>query len=409
MIINLTQHLIDRELCSDIHQGRIEFVDEGRSGLYVECRTAIPNEGTYYLRLKDRNTGKTRHHRIGKTKDLSLAEALRQALNLREQILIGSGALANRERAVLTYDSFMANYYFPSKQSKRSLDKDRQLHRTRLKDVFGDTPLSSITRQQVHAFQMQLGSTKLSISTQNAYLRLLRHSLNIALDLELIARNPATRLKLRREDNIVENYLNEEQVARLITILDAHENLVVAGLIRLLLATGARRGEALKARWSDIKFDQRLWIIPSENSKSRKVGSIPLSDAALKVINRMPRHEHTDYIFVNPSTRTRYTDIKKSWSDIKRRANLPEVTRLHDLRHTFASLLINHGRSLYEVQRILRHSDPKVTQRYSHLNSSTLRDAIEVASHVKNPTLETQGAQGTKGPNGLPIPSRPQH
>lgn len=383
MIINLTQHLVDRELCSGAHQSRVEFVDEGRTGLYVECRTTIPNDGTYYLRLKDRKSGKTRHYRIGRTKDMSLAQARRDALNLREQVLIGSGALPSRERALLTYDSFMENYYFPSKQSKRSLDKDKQLHRTRLKDEFGSSPLERITRQQIYAFQMQLTQTELSTSTQNAYLRLLRHSLNIALDLELIGRNPATRLKLRREDNIVENYLNDEQVSNLISVLENHENIVVAGLIRLLLATGARRGEAFRAKWSEIKLEQRLWIIPAENSKSRKVGSIPLGDAALEVLSRMPRYEHTDYIFVNPYTRTRYTDIKKSWVDIKRRAGLPSITRLHDLRHTFASLLINRGRSLYEVQRILRHSDPKVTMRYSHLDHRTLQDAVNSAQIQK--------------------------
>jgi integrase len=295
---------------------------------------------------------------------------------MREQILIGSGVLSQRHRSVLTYDAFMKNHYFPSKQSKRSIDKDIQLYRTRLSGEFGSQALGSISRQQIHAFQLTLSQSALAVSTQNAYLRLLRHSLNIALDLELIARNPAARVRLAPEDNVIENYLNDDQVKRLITVLDHHENPAVAGLIRILLSTGARRGEAFKAKWSDIKWDRGLWIIPVENSKSRKTGSIPLSDASLEVLKKMPRYEGTDYIFVNPQTRTRYFDIKKSWAEIKRRAELPTEVRLHDLRHTFASILINRGRSLYEVQRILRHSDPKVTTRYSHLDASTLRLAV---------------------------------
>ena len=379
MIITLTQNLVDRELCAPQNQTRVEYVDEGRLGLYLECRTSNPNEGTYYLRVKDRGTGKTRHHRIAKSVEISLSEARRRAASLKENLLLGSGHLNPQQRSVLTYDAFMQGYYFPSKTAKRSLNKDEQLYRIKLKEAFGHLPIGSITRQQVHAFQLQLTKTELAVSTQNHYLRLLRHSLNIALDLELIGRNPAGRLKLPPEHNIVENYLSEAQVKRLISVLDTYENPVVAGIVRLLLATGARRGEALKAKWSDIKMDKRLWVIPAEHSKSKKVGSIPLSDSALKALENLPRYTHTENVYINPFTQRPYIDIKKGWAEIKRRADLPAKTRLHDLRHTFASLLINRGRSLYEVQRILRHSDPKVTTRYSHLTNETLREAVTEA------------------------------
>lgn len=382
MIINLTQSLVDRELCASQNQTRMEYVDEGRLGLYLECRTSNPNEGTYYLRVKDRRTGKTRHYRIAKSVEISLAEARRRAQELKESLLLGSGSLNHQQRTVLSYDAFMQGYYFPSKQAKRTLNKDEQLYRIKLKEEFGHQPIGSITRQQVHAFQLKLTRTNLATSSQNHYLRLLRHSLNIALDLELIGRNPAGRLKLAAEHNIVENYLSEEQVRRLLGVLDRYENPVVAAIVRLLLATGARRGEALRAKWRDIKIEQRLWIIPAENSKSKKVGSIPLSDIALKALESLPRYDHTDDIFINPLTNQRYVDIKKGWTEIKKRAEIPAHTRLHDLRHTFASLLINRGRSLYEVQRILRHSDPKVTTRYSHLTAETLRNAVTEALEV---------------------------
>jgi integrase len=108
---------------------------------------------------------------------------------------------------------------------------------------------------------------------------------------------------------------------------------------------------------------------------------VPLSDTAIEVLTSLPTYGKTCFVFINPKFGRHYANIHKPWNDIREKAGLPGV-RLHDLRHTFASLLINQGRSLYEVQKILRHSDPKVTARYSHLTTATLQSAVNSASEV---------------------------
>jgi len=82
---------------------------------------------------------------------------------------------------------------------------------------------------------------------------------------------------------------------------------------------------------------------------------------------------------VNEETKKPYTTIMKVWSRLRTKAGVPHL-RIHDLRHQYASFLVNSGRSLYEVQQILGHSDPKVTQRYAHLSTRSLQEAANSAS-----------------------------
>ena len=109
--------------------------------------------------------------------------------------------------------------------------------------------------------------------------------------------------------------------------------------------------------------------------------SVPLNDSALDVLTQLDTEGTFDHLFVNHQTGIAYTTIHKVWGRLRRKAGLPHL-RIHDLRHQYASFLVNSGRTLYEVQQILGHSDPKVTQRYSHLSSKALQDAANSASII---------------------------
>ena len=123
-------------------------------------------------------------------------------------------------------------------------------------------------------------------------------------------------------------------------------------------------------------FDHALWTVPL--SKSGKPRYIPLSKAALNVIERR-RGNNSDYIFPNPKSDNPPNSIHDTWDRIRKNAGIPDV-RIHDLRHNFASILVNHGRSLYEVQKLLGHANISTTQRYAHLSQDTLKEATEIVS-----------------------------
>lgn len=127
-----------------------------------------------------------------------------------------------------------------------------------------------------------------------------------------------------------------------------------------------------------------MFTIRATNSKSRKLRSVPLNDSAIEVLTGLDTKEEGGPLFLSSRGRKRderraFTTIAKQWDRIRKTAGLPEL-RLHDLRHQFASFLVNDGRTLYEVQAILGHSSSRVTERYSHLSTATLQNAAASAS-----------------------------
>ena len=143
----------------------------------------------------------------------------------------------------------------------------------------------------------------------------------------------------------------------------------------MLILTGARKREVLDAKWEDFDFIRRLWRIPT--TKLGKPRHVPLSDGVLNLLSAMERKG--DWVFANPKTNKPFVSIFCAWNTARAKAGLSDV-RVHDLRHSFASLLINSGRSLYEVQKLLGHTQVKTTQRYAHLAPETLLAAGNAAT-----------------------------
>jgi integrase len=195
----------------------------------------------------------------------------------------------------------------------------------------------------------------------------------------MLEKNPAAGVPLFNFDNKVEHYLNDVELERLLEVLRTDENRTICRIVLFLLSTGCRLNEALQATWAQIDRGNRVWRIPVSNSKSKKIRSVPLNDSALEVIQQLDTEGTFEHLFVNRRTGKRYGTIMKVWSRLRNKAALPHL-RIHDLRHQYASFLVNSGRTLYEVQQILGHSDPSVTQRYAHLSSKSLQEAANSAS-----------------------------
>jgi integrase len=185
---------------------------------------------------------------------------------------------------------------------------------------------------------------------------------------------------LLREENQVNNIMTDSELKRLVKVLKTDNNKMVGAVCLFLLSTGARLNEALAARWEHFDLERRNWTIPAEFSKSRKIRSIPLNDQALSILENLGTRGKYDHPFIARGGKP-FTTIHKVWTRLRDAAGLPHL-RIHDLRHQYASFLINQGRTLYEVQQILGHSDPSVTQRYAHLSTQSLQDAANSASDI---------------------------
>ena len=292
---------------------------------------------------------------------------------------------------MLTYATFFTDHYLPYvTPRKRSWQRDEELFRLRIETVFGDKRLDAIERKQIQSFHTALLAEGLAPASCDHHVKLIRQSLNLAVEWDMLERNPASKVPLFNVDNKVENYLDDDQLQRLLTVLrspDSPRNVCLIALF--LLSTGARLNEALQAKWGQIDRRTRVWRIPAAVSKSGKVRVVPLNDSALDVLGQLETEGKFDHLFVNSRISTKtgkevgtgkpYTTIMKVWSRLRLKAGLPQF-RIHDLRHQYASFLVNAGRTLYEVQQVLGHSDPKVTQRYAHLSTKSLQDAANSAS-----------------------------
>ena len=380
-IIKLTQGFINQELHCSEGKARIEYCDLELPGLYVEVRKSSPGQGTYYLRYKD-GKGKTCHQKISKTHEMTLVEARKAAKTLKAEINLGADPRGEEKarKAVLNYAEFFEQHYLPYvKVRKRSWKTDEGFYRLRLHAEFGEFRLNQITRQHIQTFHTRMSDEGLAAATSNHYLKLLKHSLNLAIDWDMLDLNPASRIPLFHEDNQVENLLSDEQLESLLQVLRNDENRMVCLIALFLLSTGVRLNEALQAKWSHVDQHNRVWRIPAANSKSKRTRAVPLNDSALTVLGLLTTKGEFDNVFINFQTGLPYTTISKVWGRLRKKAGLPHL-RIHDLRHQYASFLVNNGRTLYEVQQILGHSSPSVTQRYAHLSTRSLQEAANSAS-----------------------------
>ena len=392
MIIKLTQDFIANNLRCPEGKRRIEYVDKGGTGLYLEVRATSPGQGTFYLRYKDANN-KTCHQKIGRSCDMELDVARQKAKTLKGHImLLGADPRADEKakKAIPTFSVFMETMYEDfAYKNKKTAPKDMEYYRLRLKAAFGHKRLNQISRREVQLFHSSLRDEGLAPATCNHYLKLMKRALNLAIQWEVLdGKNPACGIQQYRELNLVENYMDDEQLHRLLTVLKTDKNRMVCNIIMYLLSTGARLNEALQARWDHINLERRVWRIPATNSKSGKVRAVPLNDSAIDVLNEVGTKDKSEWVF--PSKRNHgqpFVSLQRVWSRLRKESGLIFL-RIHDLRHQHASMLINNGRTLYEVQQILGHSTSKVTERYSHLSTATLQSASSCAADVIKAAME---------------------
>lgn len=386
---------------------KITLTDSRTRGLQFELRQ---NGGFFNYRYSMH--GRQRGIPIGKYGVLKITDARKRALELARMVALGQDPLniKDEQRQCPTFHEFFMNKYLPFvKVDKRSWDTDDSLYRNHIKEVFGDTKMNQITKGKVRDFlhsKVGNGSAK---GTVNRMLVLLRYNFNLAIDWETpgVTDNPAKGVKPFQENNKIERYVTQKESLALKEALETSENPMLKYIIAFLLVTGARKQEALKAKWEDIDLTGNVWRIPL--SKSGKVRHITLSETAVNFLTLVQGHNAKllgqifitcPYVFPNPKTLKPFCTIFYSWDTARKKAGLPEV-RIHDLRHTFASTLVNNGVSLYEVQKLLGHAHIRTTERYAHLKQERLQESAGFAGKTFAHILNTPNPIIVPGGMGL--------
>lgn len=261
----------------------------------------------------------------------------------------------------------------------KSYETNISVFKNHILPAFGLKNMVEIKKSEIitlHSNMVQ--KKKLAPATANKVLIFISHAFNVAMQLEIkgIEVNPASKIKPYLLNNAREKYLTKEEAARLIEVINqTQQNIHLKYIIPMLILTGARRGEVLKAKHEDFNLNQLCWTIPTSKSGKKRV--LPITPQLLELYKSIPKDD-TPYLFASAKSKKPYVTIYVSWNSARTRAGLKDL-RMHDLRHSFASALVNNGRSLYEVQTLLGHSTSKMTQRYAHLSNENLMKAASCA------------------------------
>ena len=199
---------------------------------------------------------------------------------------------------------------------------------------------------------------------------------SFAFDVGLINENPARGVK-RFADKKGQRYLSQQELVALGKALreaaEAGENSSAIAILKLLIFTGARKGEIETLKWREIDF-QSGYMRLADSKNGQK--AVPLNAGALEILNSLTRLEYSEFVFPAHRGNGHYEGTPKVWKRIKIHAGLNDV-RLHDLRHSFASVAVSGGASLPIIGALLGHTNSASTQRYSHLHDDPLRAASE--------------------------------
>jgi integrase len=361
--------------------GRDRFVfDERQPGFAVRV-TPI---GTKLFVVQARVGGKKRRHTVGVSPKMTVATARENALQILADMRRGldpvlerkarrQAAAANETTISQLSEKWITDYVRPKLKPRTVEDYERLLSQHILPSV-GRLSVARIERDNIVQLHVSMARTP---RRANYVIATLRALINFGIDLGLRppASNPARRIKMYREQ-ARERFLSELEIAK---AADAIEQAERAGKIgphgaaglRLALFTGARSGEITAIQWSHVDWGRKLIRLP--DSKTNDPRTIHLSDAAIEIIKTVPRIGK--FVIAGAKPDEPYKNLGRAWIVAREYAGLQDC-RLHDLRHSYASLAAGRGVSLQMIGKLLGHKVAATTQRYAHL----ARDAVSAVN-----------------------------
>lgn len=384
--MQMTKHLLTDFSVNQIQcpegKNHIEIFDNQIKGFYID----VQRSGHKSFRLRYRLHSVTKVVTLGNVKIISTEEARQLAIGILRKMQLGIAPkpfISSPLQVGPSIQEFFLEKYLPYVRSyKRSWSTDESMIRNHLVSKIGHLHMGNMEASDVAQFVERMKSESYAPGTCNRALVLLRYGFELAIrwNTQGIKTNPAKEIKNIQIDNKIERFLSHTQTMTLLDAVRQSDSEMLQYIVLFLIYTGARKREVLDAKWQDIDWDRKSWRIPK--TKSGKVRHVPLSTGALSLLLNLKQRLNNitpgaQFIFANPKTNKAFVSFYYSWNNARIRAGMSQF-RIHDLRHSFASSLVNAGRSLYEVQELLGHADIKTTSRYAHLNRERLMAAVEV-------------------------------
>jgi integrase len=258
-----------------------------------------------------------------------------------------------------------------------------------LKPFFGGLLLSEITPPTISEYIAKRREAQAAASTINKEYCMLSKAFSLAWgQWEWCNENPCRKVPREKEDNQIIRWLSDEEEDSLMAGAKGYLNGQLVEMITIALHTGLRQGELVNLKWKDVDLFRKTIIIPKPKNKEPK--TLPVNDtvfdlllAKSKVINM------TGYVFTTASgLRINARNLQREFCNARTKAaeKTPEISnfRWHDMRHTFATRLIQAGVDIGRVAELLGHKDLKMTRRYAHHNPESLRNSVKILDNLQS-------------------------
>jgi len=322
---------------------------------------------------------------------------------IRGDLLRGKLGLGTSSKNVLFKD-FAEKFLSTYASKKRSYRTDRTAYNIHLKPYFGDAFLSDIKIERVERYQAERQKEttrrktpdgkpmKTSGPTINREIALLRTMLNKAVEWEYLDASSVNWRRVKKfNENGRERYLTADERERLFAALD-NSGPILRNFIILALNTGLRRGEIMGLRWANVNMDDGLICLERAQRKNNKVLRVPLNENALEVLRHLPRA--SDYVLCDPGRGERVLSFRRAFATACKKAGIQDL-RIHDLRHTFGTMLNVRGVDLPTISSLLGHSSITMTSRY-------ITPILEIQKRAVDSLVDAQEPERKKdeGPAG---------
>jgi integrase len=330
--------------------------------------------------------GRERRYTIGACGDWSTTDARAEAKRLRQLIDQGGDPLADLEterQAPTTADlcDRFETEHLPRKRLGTARDY-RSIIRNHIRPHFGaHSKVADVTFADIDSLHRKITKAGSTYAANRCVAVLSKmFALAIRWNMRPDNTNPCKSVEKNTEYRR-KRYLSADELARLSAALVEHPDKQIADIVRVLLLTGCRGGEALSMRWAHIDLTAGVWSKPAASTKQKEDHVVPLSAPVRLLLSEIHAEQIKcralgEFVFSGIGSTGHVVEIKKSWDSICRTARIANL-RIHDLRHSFASQLASGGASLPLIGQLLGHSNPSTTSRYAHLFDDPQRAAVE--------------------------------
>lgn len=366
---------------------RVEYFDEGKEGLGLR----VTDKGVKTFFVRRRVKGKPVRTTLGQFPGLALDDARKMAAETMGAIARGESPneAKRKARAEKTFGELYAHHVgTPGKHKPKTLEGYRQTFENHLVHL-AKRQASEITRTDLRTLHAKITASGAPYAA-NRMIALVRAVFNRAIREELFTgQNPAVGIHLNREESR-EVRLLPSQLGAFLASVERYDDTTLRDFFMLCLLTGQRKANVLAMRWTDVHLSDRLWIIP--DTKNGRPHTVPLEDDEVAILERRKAERGGEWVFPSHGRTGHLVEPKAAWRAILKTAGIQYGDlRIHDLRRSFGSLMVDRGESMATIGKALGHMSQLTTAIYARLSLEPVREGKRKVHEMIAAARENRG------------------